>query len=44
VIAAAGGINAGNVGAYALAGANIVVTSSPYLARPRDVQVRIGPA
>jgi molybdenum transport protein len=43
VIAAAGGINAGNVGAYALAGANIVVTSSPYLARPRDVQVRIGP-
>jgi len=44
VIAAAGGINAGNVGAYALAGANIVVTSSPYLARPRDVQVRIGTA
>lgn len=39
-----GGIHAGNVGAYALAGANIVVTSSPYLARPRDVQVRIGPA
>ncbi len=43
-IAAAGGINAGNVGAYALAGADIVVTSSPYLARPRDVHVRIGPA
>jgi len=44
VIAAAGGIHAGNVGAYALAGVGVVVTSSPYLARPRDVQVRIGPA
>jgi molybdenum transport protein len=43
VIAAAGGIHAGNVAAYAQAGADIVVTSSPYLARPRDVQVRIGP-
>lgn len=44
VIAAAGGINAGNVAAYARAGADVVVTSSPYLARPRDVQVVIGPA
>ena len=43
VVAAAGGIHAGNVAAYAQAGANVVVTSSPYLARPRDVQVRIGP-
>ena len=43
VIAAAGGIHAGNVAAYAQAGADVVVTSSPYLARPRDVQVRIGP-
>ena len=42
VIAAAGGINAGNVAAYAEAGADVVVTSSPYLAKPRDVQVRIG--
>ncbi len=33
-----------NVAAYAQAGADIVVTSSPYLARPRDVQVRIGPS
>lgn len=41
LIAAAGGIHAGNVGAYAKAGADIVVTSSPYLAKPRDVQVRI---
>jgi len=43
VVIAAGGIHAGNVGAYAKAGAGIVVTSSPYLARPRDVQVRIDP-
>jgi len=43
VVAAAGGIHAGNVAAYARAGADVVVTSSPYLARPRDVQVRIGP-
>jgi molybdenum transport protein len=44
VVAAAGGIDAANVVAYAQAGANVVVTSSPYLARPRDVQVRIGPS
>ena len=44
VVAAAGGIHAGNVAAYAQAGADVVVTSSPYLARPRDVQVRIGPS
>jgi molybdenum transport protein len=43
VVAAAGGIHAGNAAAYAQAGADVVVTSSPYLARPRDVQVRIGP-
>ncbi len=43
VVAAAGGIHTGNVAAYARAGADVVVTSSPYLARPRDVQVRIGP-
>jgi molybdenum transport protein len=43
VVAAAGGIHAGNVAAYAKAGADVVVTSAPYLARPRDVQVRIGP-
>jgi molybdenum transport protein len=43
VIAAAGGINVGNVAAYAQAGADVVVTSSPYLAPPRDVQVRIRP-
>jgi molybdenum transport protein len=43
VVIAAGGIHAGNVAAYAQAGAGIVVTSAPYLARPRDVQVRIDP-
>jgi molybdenum transport protein len=40
-IAAAGGINASNAAAYAKAGADILVTSAPYTARPRDVQVRI---
>jgi molybdenum transport protein len=44
VVAAAGGINAGNAAAYARAGADVVVTSAPYLARPRDVQVRISPS
>lgn len=43
LVAAAGGIHAGNAAAYAQAGASILVTSSPYLARPRDVQVQIGP-
>jgi molybdenum transport protein len=44
MVAAAGGVNAGNVAAYARAGADIAVTSSPYLARPCDVQVQIAPA
>jgi molybdenum transport protein len=41
IVAAAGGINAGNVAAYAEAGADIVVSSAPYLAKPCDVQVHI---
>jgi molybdenum transport protein len=41
VIAAAGGVHAENAAAFAQAGADVLVTSSPYLARPRDVQVRI---
>lgn len=41
VIAAAGGVNAANAAAYAQAGAQVLVTSSPYMAKPRDVQVRI---
>lgn len=41
LIAAAGGINGSNAGAYAAAGADIVVTSAPYSAKPLDVAVRI---
>lgn len=40
VIAAAGGINAQNAEVYAASGADILVTSSPYYAKPADVQVR----
>lgn len=43
IIAAAGGINIQNATDYALAGANTLVTSAPFYARPRDVQVRIKP-
>ena len=38
-IAAAGGIDVGNAAAYAEAGAQILVTSASYFARPRDVAV-----
>lgn len=41
LIAAAGGVNAGNAAAYAAAGADILVTSAPYWAKPRDVAVKI---
>lgn len=44
VIAATGGVHAGNAAAYAQAGADVLVTSSPYHGRPRDVQVRITPS
>jgi molybdenum transport protein len=43
VIAAAGGVNAENVADYVAAGAEVVVTSAPYFAKPRDVQVRFYP-
>lgn len=43
-VAAAGGIHPGNAADYARSGADILVTSAPYWARPRDVQVRIAPA
>jgi molybdenum transport protein len=43
VIAIAGGVNAANAAAYARAGAEVLVTSAPYLGKPRDVQVRIHP-
>jgi molybdenum transport protein len=39
-IAAAGGVNRGNAADYARAGADILVTSAPYAAPPRDVSVR----
>jgi molybdenum transport protein len=43
VIAAAGGINAQNAGDYAKAGADTLVTSAPFYAKPVDIQVRISP-
>jgi molybdenum transport protein len=43
-IAPAGGVNAANAVAYAAAGADFLVTSSPYFATPADVAVRIEPA
>ena len=39
VVAAAGGINPGNVAEYAASGADVLVTSAPFFAGPRDVQV-----
>jgi molybdenum transport protein len=43
VLAAAGGVNAANAAAYAEAGAEVLVTSAPYAAPPRDLQVRLSP-
>lgn len=43
LIAAAGGVTIDNAAAYARAGADILVTSMPYFARPRDVAVSISP-
>ncbi len=43
LIAAAGGITHENAAAYVRAGADIIVTSSPYLAKPCDVEVRLRP-
>ncbi len=40
LLAAAGGIRADNAAAYVAAGAGLLVTSAPYTALPRDVQVR----
>ncbi len=39
-LAAAGGIDPGNAAAYVAAGADLLVTSWPYTARPRDIAVR----
>jgi molybdenum transport protein len=43
-IAAAGGINAANAETYVRAGADILVSSAPYFAAPRDVAVSLGPS
>jgi len=43
LLAAAGGVNAENAAAYARAGADILVTSAPYTAKPLDVQVKLIP-
>jgi len=43
LIAAAGGIKADNAADYARAGADMLVTSAPYFAPPRDVAVTIAP-
>jgi len=42
LISAAGGINADNAADYAEAGAGLLVTSSPYYAKPSDVKVKLG--
>jgi molybdenum transport protein len=39
MLAAAGGVRADNASAYVCAGADLLVTSAPYTAAPRDVQV-----
>jgi molybdenum transport protein len=43
-LAVAGGVNAGNAVAYAEAGADVLVSSAPYHAPPRDVEVRFSRA
>lgn len=43
VLASAGGIDPTNAGSHVAAGADMLVTSWPYTARPRDVQVRLEP-
>ncbi|WP_414897489.1 ModD protein [Rhodovulum sp. YEN HP10] len=43
-LAAAGGITPENAADYAATGMQVLVTSSPYYARPADVSVTLGPA
>lgn len=43
LLAAAGGVSAANAAAYVAAGADLLVTSAPYSAPPRDVAVRFFP-
>jgi len=42
LLAAAGGVRADNAAAYVAAGADFLVSSAPYTAPPRDVQVDFG--
>jgi molybdenum transport protein len=44
ILAAAGGVNRANAAEYAMAGADILVTSAPYAAPPRDVSVGFTPS
>lgn len=44
LLAAAGGIHPDNAAAFVAAGAELIVTSWPYTAKPADVAVRIQPA
>lgn len=44
MVAAAGGVNAANAAAHVAAGVDVLVTSWPYQAPPRDVKVTLGPA
>lgn len=43
ILAAAGGITPQNAGDYVQAGADVLVSSWPYTARPADIAVAIGP-
>jgi molybdenum transport protein len=43
IVAAAGGVNAGNAAEFVRAGATLIVTSAPYQAPPREVQVTLAP-
>lgn len=44
MLAAAGGVTAANAAALVAAGVDLLVTSWPYQAAPKDVEVRLGPA
>ncbi len=43
-LAAAGGINGNNIADYARTGITLAVTSTPYYAKPADIEVVLSPA
>jgi molybdenum transport protein len=43
LMAATGGVDEGNAAAYAAAGADLLVTSAPFSARPTEIAVRLSP-